>query len=375
MSHKLTSTSSTPGLGLTELPSPGGTVLVVGDAGLIGSYAAQQYSQLGWTVHGISRRELPDAQWTHHRVDLLDATAFADYVSSTAGLRETTHLVFGAYIEKPSDPELIEVNDALLRNTLDALQAAGAPLQHVTLYQGGKAYGHHLGFFNTPAKESDARLIGPHFYSTQEDILRERAAENGFAFTALRPEGVTGHATGNPMNLLLVIGVYAAISKELGLPFRFPGTRAAYDVLYQTTDAELLARATVWAGSAEEASNQVFNVNNGDQFRWSQLWPRFAKHFHMDYAPPQQMSLGETMPQLAEVWDRLVTRHGLADTPFEQLVGWGVGDFLFHHEADNITSTVKVRQAGFADALDTETRLLELFDQLVELKVLPPFTA
>lgn len=44
----------------------------------------------------------------------------------------------------------------------------------------------------------------------------------------------------------------------------------------------------------------------------------------------------------------------------------------FDHEADNITSTVKVRQADFGDALDTETRLPELFDELVEQKVLPP---
>ncbi|WP_240645837.1 NAD-dependent dehydratase [Georgenia sp. SYP-B2076] len=265
------------------------------------------------------------------------------------------------------------MNDALLRNTLDALRAAGAPLEHVTLYQGGKAYGHHLGFFNTPAKESDPRLIAPHFYYTQEDLLRRAAEERGFAFTALRPEGVTGYATGNPMNLLLVIGVYAAISKELGLPLRFPGTRAAYDVLYQTTDAELLARATVWAGSAAAASNQVFNVTNGDQFRWSQLFPRFAEHFGMAYAPPQQMSLAEAMPARAGIWQRLVERHDLARTPFDELVGWGVGDFLFHHEADNITSTVKIRQAGFADALDTETRLLQLFDRLVDQNVLPPF--
>lgn len=365
---------NTPGLGLTELPGPGGTVLVVGDGGLIGSYAARQYAQLGWPVHGISRRELPDVDWTHHSADLLDTAALAELISSTEGLRDTTHLVFGAYIEKSTDPELIEINDALLVSTLDALESAGAPLKHVTIYQGGKAYGHHLGFFNTPAKESDPRLIAPHFYSTQEDILRARAAEGGFAFTALRPEGVTGYATGNPMNLLLVIGVYAAISKELGLPLRFPGTRAAYEVLYQTTDAEILARATVWAGVTEKAANQIFNITNGDQFRWAQLWPRLAEHFGMDYAPPQQMSLAGAMPSHAAVWERLVERHGLVDTPFDALVGWGVGDFLFHHEADNITSTVKARQAGFADALDTETRLLELFDRLVEARVLPPFT-
>lgn len=121
------------------------------------------------------------------------------------------------------------------------------------------------------------------------------------------------------------------------------------------------------------ARNQIFNINNGDQFRWSQLWPKFAKHFNMDYAAPQQMSLSDAMPTRAEVWQQLVERHSLVPTPFEKLVAWPVGDFLFHHEADNITSTVKARQAGFADALDTETRLLELFDTLIAQKVLPPF--
>lgn len=357
------------GLTLTELPTETGTVLVAGDGGLIGSYAAQAYHELGWEVHGVSRRPLENAPWTHHSVDLLNAK------STTAGLadlKNVTHLVFAAYIEKLTDAELIDENNALLRNTLDALQSAGAPLKHVTFYQGGKAYGHHLGHFNTPAKETDPRLISPHFYYTQEDLVRQLSVERGFSFTALRPEGVTGYATGNPMNLLLVIGVYAAICKELGIPMRFPGTRAAYQVLYQTTDAELLARATVWAGATEMAENQIFNVTNGDQFRWSQLWPRFAEHFGMAYAPPQQMSLTEAMPTQAAVWERLVAEYGLVDTDYTKLVAWPVGDFLFHHEADNITSTIKVRQAGFADALDTETRLLDLFDDLIARKVLPP---
>lgn len=361
--------SSTPGLDLTTMPTETGTVLVAGDGGLIGSYAAHAYHDLGWQVHGISRRDLPEVPWTHHSVDLLDPAAAKE---GLAELKDVTHLVFAAYIEKPTDEELIEVNNALLQNTLDALQAAGAPLKHVVFYQGGKAYGHHLGFFNTPAKESDPRLIAPHFYYTQEDLARKLGKERGFAWTALRPEGVTGYATGNPMNLLMVIGVYAAINKELGLPMRFPGTRAAYGVLYQTTDAELLARATIWAGATEGAANQIFNINNGDQFRWAQLWPRFAEHFGMEYASPQQMSLTEAMPNRRGVWEELVARHDLAGTDFANLVAWPVGDFLFHHEADNITSTIKARQAGFADALDTETRLLDLFDDLIEQKVLPP---
>ena len=49
---------------------------------------------------------------------------------------------------------------------------------------------------------------------------------------AARLLGPTSYgAFGAVMNLLLVIGVYAAICKAYGLPLRFPGTRAAYDVL------------------------------------------------------------------------------------------------------------------------------------------------
>lgn len=80
------------------------------------------------------------------------------------------------------------------------------------------------------------------------------------------------------------------------------------------------------------------------------------------------------MPAQSGIWQQLVSEHGLVDTPFNKLVSWPVGDFLFHHEHDNITSTIKIRQAGFADALDTETRMLELFEQLVEQRVLPDFS-
>lgn len=93
----------------------------------------------------------------------------------------------------------------------------------------------------------------------------------------------------------------------------------------------------------------------------------------MDFAEPQQMSPAEAMPSRRAVWEELVKRFGLVDTPFEDFVGWEVEDFLFHHEYDNITSTIKSRQAGFADALNTETRLPELFDKLVDAKILPPF--
>ena len=73
-----------------------------------------------------------------------------------------THLVFGAYVERPTLAEQVTANVALLRNTLEGSRP-GAPLRHVMLPQGMKAYGAHLGYMKTPAKETDPRLLGPNF--------------------------------------------------------------------------------------------------------------------------------------------------------------------------------------------------------------------
>jgi nucleoside-diphosphate-sugar epimerase len=345
------------------------TVLVAGAAGVIGSYAAREYACRGARVLGVTRREVPHAPYEHLRVDLSDAAAAR---TGLAAARDVTHLVFGAYVEMPTLAEQVTANVALLRHTLDGLAAAGAPLRHVMLPQGGKAYGAHLGYMKTPARESDPRLLGPNFYYDQEDLLRSVAAERGFAATMLRPEAVIGYATGNPMNLLMVIAVYASVCRELGLPLRFPGSFSAWECLYQVTDAELLARATVWSGGAAEAAGEIFNVTNTDQVRWKHLFPLFARYFGMELAEPQPISLVEHMAAQEQVWRRLVERHGLVPTPWDQLVGWGFGDAIFTSGFDNVSSTVKVRQAGFGDAYDTEDRFVELFDQLVANKVIPP---
>lgn len=352
-----------------DQPRQNGSVLVAGAGGVIGRHAADEYTRQGWQVRGISRRPVQGAGWDHLSVDLSDPEAS---ISGLAAAADTTHLVFGAYVERPTSRELSEANVGLLRNTLDGIHAAGAPLRHVTLFQGGKAYGAHLGYFNTPAKERDPRLVQPNFYYDQEDLLRETAAERGFDLTVLRPEGVVGYAVGNPMNLLMVIAVYASICRELGQPLRFPGTIAAFDALYQVTDAGLLARATVWAGSEPRAAGEVFNITNGDQFRWRQLWPAFARQLGMEYAEPQPVPLADAMPQLRTVWERLVARHSLVPTPYEDLAGWEFGDFLFRSEFDNVSSTIKARQAGFTDCLDSEDRFLELFSELEADRIIPP---
>ena len=114
--------------------------------------------------------------------------------------------------------------------------------------------------FKTPVREDDPRLMPPNFYYDQEDFLRARQQGKSWSWTALRPEATLGFGNDNPMNLGMSITACAAISKELGLPLRFPGTEKSYQVLYQLTSADILAKATIWAGQSEAARNQTFNL-------------------------------------------------------------------------------------------------------------------
>lgn len=149
-------------------------------------------------VYGLSRRsdDLPGVRSLS--VDLLRPGEVEEKLSGIVG---ATHLVFAAYIERPTAAERSEVNTALLRNLLDVLEKSAPTLEHITFYQGGKAYGADLGPFKTPAREDDPRLMPPNFSYDQEDLLRSRQRGKNWHFTGLRPEAVSGFAIGNPMNL------------------------------------------------------------------------------------------------------------------------------------------------------------------------------
>jgi hypothetical protein len=99
------------------------------------------------------------------------------------------------------------------------------------------------------------------------------------------------------MNLVTVPATYAAISRELGLPLRYPGNREGWNTLQETTDAELFGRATLWALGEDKARNEIFNVSNGDVYRWRQMWSELAAFYDIPVAEPLAMS---TVSEMSE---------------------------------------------------------------------------
>ena len=173
------------------------------------------------------------------------------------------------------------------------------------------------------------------------------------------------------MNITTCIAVYATISKELGLPLRFPGKPGAYEAVYQVTDSALLARSMVWAATAGSAQNEVFNITNGDFFRWKNIWPRFAEFFEMEPGDVQTIPLTEFMADKAPLWERIVEREGLMQTPYADIAAWPFADYVFGTDWDVMTDTLKIRLAGFNEYVRSEEMFIDLFDEFRTRKAIP----
>jgi nucleoside-diphosphate-sugar epimerase len=358
-------------------------VLIAGDLGVVGFAAAKHFSRLSeWDVVGISRRTpLRSHGEEHLSVDLTSREACIEVFSR---MSDVTHVVYAALYEKPGliggwyERDQMETNLAMLKNLLDPLEEATTGLEHVTLMQGTKAYGVHHAPLEVPAKERNPRHQHDNFYWLQEDYLREKQQNGrGWTWTIFRPQIIFGEALGSNMNPIPALGVYAALQRHAGLPLDFPGSPG---FLVEATDADLIARAMEWAAAAPEARNEHFNITNGDVFVMRNVWPTLAEAFGMEVGDDKPMSLAEEMPKRQDAWEEIVRRFDLrAPVNLKEFVGQSFiyTDYCLGVGSEEqlppvLVSTIKIRQAGFQDCMDTEDMFRKWIAHFQQERLLPP---
>ena len=353
-------------------PTMQNTAVVVGALGVIGRYIVERLTQeRGWQVVGLSRREKPDRpRYRHIAVDLLDGE---DAGRKLAGLAEATHVFYAAFQATPGNASNFAANTgpnrAMLVNAVSAIARAAPHLQRVVLVTGTKYYGVHLGPLKTPMRETDPRHMPPNYYFDQIDWLTDFQRGKAWDWVELRPQTLCGFAPGSPMSIVPAIAVYAAISKELGLPLRFPGK--GYDTIYQVTESTHFANAALWAATQARCSNEAFNITNGDYFRWRNLWPQIAGVFDMAAGPPQAIDLTQLMADKAPLWDKIAAKHNLTRVPYGELVAWPFADYVFGADWDIMSDVTKSRLYGFHDVVDSEAMFVRLLRRFREQRIVP----
>lgn len=345
------------------------TAVVVGALGVIGRYIVDRLAALpDWDVVGLSRRKGEDRERVRYvSVDLLEPFQL--------DVANATHVFYAAFQPAPGNASGYAANIApnrdMLVNSVTALEKSSPGLERVVLVTGTKYYGTHLGPFRTPARESDPRHAGANYYFDQVDWLTAFQQGKRWSWTELRPQTLCGFAPGTAMSIIPVIAVYAAMMKELGRPFAFPGKAGAGRNIYQVTGSAHFANAALWAATDPRCANQAYNITNGDYFRWMNIWPAIAAVFDMPVADPRPLPLVEFMADKAPLWDAMVRKHGLQPWRFDEVVAWPFGDYVFNTDWDVMTSVTKSRQHGFHDVVDSEAMFVSLLERFRAERIVP----
>jgi nucleoside-diphosphate-sugar epimerase len=348
--------------------------IVVGASGIIGAATIEVLTEAGWQVSGLSRNPADQPGVTPIAADLLDPGSLK---GALAGARPS-HVFLASWLRQATEAENIRVNAGMVRNLLDALRPAGT-VRHVALVTGLK---HYLGPFEaygkgalpqTPFREEQERLDLPNFYYAQEDEVFVASARDGFNWSVHRPHTVIGKAVGNAMNMGTTLAVYATICRETGRPFRFPGVAVQWNGLTDMTDAHLLARHMLWASTTPAASNQAFNVVNGDIFRWSWMWGRIADWFGIAAQPFDGVvrPLEQQMADDAAVWRDIATRHQLLEHDIQRLTNPWHTDADLGRPIEVVTDMSKSRRLGFSLFQPTDDAFFALFDRLRRDRLIP----
>ena len=342
--------------------------LVAGASGIVGSRLVKTLLDNKWQVIGLSRHTAaPTDNLMTVKVDLLNAQQSARALQP---LCRVTHIFYSAWLNATNWAEMVEPNVAMLRNLVSGVESV-APLESVSLMQGYKVYGAHLGAFKTPARESDPGVPGAEFNAAQLHWLSDFQRQKSWHWRALRPGVVGSAASGNAMNLALSIALYASLCKAERLPLRFPGSAQTWHSIVDHTDAALLAEATLWAATAPAATNQAYNVTNGDIWRWSELWPQIARWFELECAPPVRLSFQQLFADYRATWRTLAERYNLPQADILQLSNGQFADFVFGWDYDMFGDGSKLRRAGFTRYCATDEMFFRLFTQFRAARIIP----
>ena len=349
--------------------------LIVGASGIVGQNLARRLVAEGdWDVSGLARRPLALEGVQPVAADLQDPAS----LQAALGALAPTHVFVATWLRQPTEKENIRVNGGMVRNLLDAVRPSQS-VQHVALVTGLK---HYLGPFEsygkgvlpeTPFREEQPRLAVDNFYYAQEDEVFAATARDGASWSVHRPHTIIGYALGNAMNMGVTLAVYAALCKETGRPFTFPGSAGQWNGLGDMTDAQQLADHLLWAVTTPAARNEAFNVVNGDVFRWSWMWRRLAGYFDIAPAPfdgrgtPLERQLEHAAPE----WRALVEKHQLVQPELGALVSAWHTDADLGRTIEVMTDMSKSRRLGFTGYRATDQSFFDLFARLRAERIIP----
>ena len=230
----------------------------------------------------------------------------------------------------------------------------------------------HLVPHHPPFQEDMPRLSYPNFYYALEDLVAAHAPS--ISYSIHRPSIIIGASARSVYNVILSVAVYAAICREEGTKFRFPGTLYTWEHLCDVTDAQFLAQQQIWASITAQCKNQAFNCTNGDVFAWKSMWKVFSEVFGVGFVgfdENEEFDIVEEMKDKGKVWDQIVEKNGLCKTNLEDITNYFGLKYVMRFDFQNISSMNKSKEYGFFGYVNTLKSIGIWAAKLREMKIIP----
>ena len=352
------------------MPSHSRQTLIAGATGQIGSSVGLHLLSLGnWNPVGLARK--PDSQPPYPML-AVDLTDPVDCQKKLAGFTAVTHILYAARFDHfGGELESKEVNVAMLRHLLEAIEPQAPNLQHIHLVHGTKYYGHTIKERRTPYREDDACGNFKSFYYEQQTLLQQRQLGRHWSWSISRPHAFCNYRTDEARNMLLVLGLYASILRELGEPLHFPGSARNFLVKTQFSWLPTLARAATWMMSEPLCANQAYNIVNGDPLSWSELWPIIADYFKMPVGTPGSTTFAGFPQDKGKLWQAMTKKYSLRNTDLQTIAQWPYGDYVLSPQWDVVSDMHKAQRDGFSETVNTPKMFTGGFDFFREQKMIP----
>jgi len=392
------------------------TAIITGANGISGYYMLRVLAQAPerWTkIYCLSRRPplVPGGLPPNAEHIALDFLRQPEEIAQILKEKKVAadHVFFFSYIQAEPKPgagiwsdaeEMCRVNSLLLDNFLAALIKAEIKPKCFMLQTGAKNYGGHLGPTKLPQEESDPRVtLEPNFYYPQEDSVWKYAKEQGVNWTIGMPGPILGAVPDAAMNAAFPLAVFAAVAKHRNIPLEFPGDIFSWQVYHSMSSSMMNAYLEEWSVLTPSAQNQKFNACDNCAFTWETCWPKIAGWYGIDWTGPDPNAkwieretrfnprgYGEKgrvrrkftfvdwakREEMNKAWKEIAEAHNLPQKELKDVDRvFGFLDGTVCRAAPLIFSTNKARKLGWHGFVDSSESILEVFEELAKLNMIP----
>lgn len=130
--------------------------------------------------------------------------------------------------------------------------------------------------------------LEPNFYYTQEDLLAKYIKTHPETnYNVTMPQWILAAVEGTDMTIFYPLALYAALQQKMKKPLKYPGDLTSWDNNHPIATGALNSRFYEWLVLTPETAGEAFNITDGSEFTFGQLWPVLASWYSLEWSPPK----------------------------------------------------------------------------------------